>query len=448
MVYRRMSSRNQEIYSASVQPDAIVLSQGFLARLLSISTVQQKVIYTFATSMAMFGAFAIQGILLARILGRYGRGEYAAAVLFPQILLYVGLLGGIEIVARYAGQTNASLIKLRRAAFRLGMVTGCITMLAVIVFSLTCVPAAKSYLIGLCLLCSLALPFQHIHQITIAVDRGSNGFSRYNRVRLFGTLVFPAMLLVCWLMNVQSLKLICLLFVASAIMGAIPCLWRLDRSLSPAEPSQRTLLKEGRPYAVAMFAGELFERLDVALIFWWTSLATQGSYAAIVPAAHVLIVIPNALGLFTFNIGAKHGHVVSLKETNLAMVGMLVFQLVSTLAFALFIGKLILLLYGEDFRPAIPLAYALIPAVAIKGFLQAAEGYLKGRGKPLIGTYARLLGAAIMLLFVVLTFGKFDCEGLSIPLGACVAQVVCFICIVAAVYVDVVSRNRQGGLSS
>ena len=396
----------------------------------------------------MFGAFAIQGILLARILGRYGRGEYATTVLFPQILLYVGLLGGIEVVARYAGQADASLVKLRRAAFRLAIFTGCLTMLAVIVFSLTCVPAAKSHLIGLCLLCSLALPFQHIHQMTIAVDRGSDGFSRYNWVRLFGTLTLPALLLVCWLAGVRSLTFICLLFVASAIIGAIPCLWRLDRSLSPAEPSQRTLLKQGRPYAVAMFAGELFERLDVALIFWWTSLATQGSYAAIVPAAHLLIVIPNALGFFTFNIGAKYDRVVSLRETNLAMAKMLVFQLISALVFALVIGKLILLLYGEDFRPAIPLAYALIPAVAIKGFLQAAEGYLKGRGKPLIGTYSRLLGAAVMLIFVVFTFGRFDYEGLSIPLGACVAQVVCFFCIVAAIYIDVVSRNRQRGITS
>ena len=442
-----MSSRNEEIYSAAVQPSAIALSQGFLVRLFSISAPQQRLLYTFATSIAMFGAFAIQGILLARILGRYGRGEFATAVLFPQILLYVGLLGGIEVVTRYAGQINANLVKLRRAAFRLGIFTGCLTMLAVIVFSLTCVPAAKSHLIGLCLLCSLALPFQHIHQITIAVDRGSNGFTRYNWIRLFGTLVLPSMLLVCWLTNVQSLTFICLLFIASAVVGAIPCLWRLERSLSPADPSQRTLLKEGRPYAVAMFAGELFERLDVALIFWWTSLATQGSYAAIVPAAHVLIVIPNALGLFTFNIGAKHDRVVSLRETNLAMAGMLVFQFVSALAFALVIGKLILILYGEDFRPAIPLAYALIPAVAIKGFLQAAEGYLKGRGKPLIGTYARLLGAVIMLLFVMVTFGRFEYEGLSIPLGACVAQAVCFFCIVAAVYVDVLSRNRQRGLS-
>jgi enterobacterial common antigen flippase len=56
-----------------------------------------------------FGIVALQlaqGILLARLLGPESRGEYATAVLYSQMLLYVGLFGAIEVVCRYAANVT------------------------------------------------------------------------------------------------------------------------------------------------------------------------------------------------------------------------------------------------------------------------------------------------------------------------------------------------------
>jgi O-antigen/teichoic acid export membrane protein len=438
-----MSIRSEDSLAIQAPGEPSRPSMFNVMRALPISAAHRKVLYTFLTSFSVFASFAVQGIILANLLGRQGRGEYATTVFYPQILLYVGFLGAIEIVAWYAGQKNVDLLPLRRAAFRLGLFTGFLTMAVAIVLSMTLVPESKRQLIWLCLLCATALPFQSLLQVSIAVDRGSNNFSRYNSIRLFGALVLPLMLIVCWLTGQHSLPLICLLFVLSSIIGAIPCLWRMERKLSPAAPSIPRLLGKGKQYAVSMLASEIFERMDIAMFFFLTSLGTQGCYAAIVPAAHVLIIIPNALGMFTFNVGADAQRRVTVREATIGMAGTFVLQALIACAFAAVIGFLILLLYGEEFRPAIPLMYALIPAISIKGFLQGVEGYLKGRGKAHLGTYARLIAAVIMLACVYALRNTFELEGLHIPISAGIAQCFCLFWIVTAVFIDVIERNRK-----
>ena len=62
-----------------------------------------NVFTTFLTTLAVFGIYLIQGVVIARILGPVGRGEFGTAMFFPRdVFLYAGLLGGIEVVNSYA----------------------------------------------------------------------------------------------------------------------------------------------------------------------------------------------------------------------------------------------------------------------------------------------------------------------------------------------------------
>ena len=89
-----------------------------------------------ATTIAVsFGIVALQlaqGILLARLLGPQGRGEYATAVLYMQMVLYIGLFGAVEVVCRYSGDERIHRPSLRKSAFRLALITSGITTTFVI----------------------------------------------------------------------------------------------------------------------------------------------------------------------------------------------------------------------------------------------------------------------------------------------------------------------------
>ena len=414
-----------------------------------------QVVATMATTLAVFGIFMIQGILVARVLGPLGRGEFGTAMFFPRdILLYVGLLGGIEVVNRYASMKSIPADDLRRTAARLGMFSGVLTAVVGATLSVTVLllvnGGAKAYLIPYCLLVCLFLPWEHMHLIVSGVDRGLEKFSRYNFNRLFFAATFPVMILVLFISGLYRvvgeylLVVVCSLFVFSKLVGLLPTmrgipfrLWLKQPGADQRVPTVGKLLKDGKPYAISLAATELFERLDILLILALASIEESGFYFVAVPAAALLIIVPNALGVFTFNAGAENKRV-PVKMALGILASTIVFQVISTIVLAQIVPQLIVIFYGREFAPAIEFTWFLLPACAIRGFLQAADGYLKGVGKPLIGVVARFLSIFVMLAFVYFTFSKMGL--ICIPMAACVGQALSMLIITTFVIREVVQR--------
>ena len=414
---------------------------------------------TIATTLVVFGIFMVQGILIARVLGPIGRGEFGTAMFFPRdILLYIGLLGGIEIVNRYASMQTVAPNQLRRSAARLGMLSGMITAICGAVLSIVVLAlvnsGTKAYLIPYALLVCLFVPWEHMHLTVSGVDRGLQDYSRYNFNRLFFASTFPILVFALFLTGAHKLVgdylllTVCGLFVASKIVGMIPTFrgiplrqWLTKPATTDEQvPSAARLLRDGRPYAVSLAATELFERLDILLILALASIKESGFYFVAVPAAALLTIAPNALGIFTFNAGAENRRI-SIGTAAGMLVGTAVFQIIATLALALIVPELIVLFYGAEFAPAIEYTWYLLPACAIKGFLQAADGYLKGVGKPMIGVVARFMSIFVMLAFVYFAFNQYSL--VSIPMAACLGQALSMLIITYYVIREVWIRNRS-----
>ena len=408
---------------------------------------------TFLTTLSVFAIYFGQGILVARLLGPVGRGEFGTAVFFPRdVLLYVGLLGGIEIVTRRAADANLDANRLKYSAATLGLFSGVLTAFVSVVISVVALlfidHGAKSYLIPYCLLISFFVPWEHIHLVVSGVDRGREQYRRYNINRLAFAASFPLIVGLCWVSGLLdsgsegSLGWVCVLFVCSRVLGLLPTLtglnfgvWLSDlvgafsgkqsrQNALGDQPTARILLKDGWPYALSMFASELFERMDVILILVLASVEESGFYFVAIPAAALLTIAPNSLSVFTFNAGAEN-RLVSLKNAIGLMASTALFQLISMVILGYLIPLLIIFFYGEPFQPAIQFVLYLLPAFAIKGILQAFDGYLKGRNLPMIGVYARLMSILAMLVFVILFFGKYQL--LSIPMAAFVGQLLSLI---------------------
>jgi O-antigen/teichoic acid export membrane protein len=391
-------------------------------------------------------AFAIvalqmgQGILLARLLGPEGRGQYATAVLYSQLLLFVGLFGGLELICRYAAEAVVDKTRLRRAALWLGITTGVATSLIAIVLSLVAMPQGKRFLIPMAVLCSISIVGQHVMLIMTGVDRGSGEFGKYNLRRVIAAASFPTLLLLAACLIDVGVITACLLFVAASLVSMFACVVGLPNAFFGAsDPPVPRLLKESRPYAFSMFATDLFERLDLVLVLWLVPLTEQGFYAAMVPVAYPLTVIPNTLGLFLFNAGASRDRQLTTSDVHRILGSSLAVQTVSTIVFMLLIGPLVVLLYGSAFAPAIVFALWLGPVAAVKGVLQGLDSYLKGRGRPLAPVRARLVGVVVMAVVTGLLFGRYG--AVAIAMAALASQVVCLIWLSAIVYADVATGD-------
>jgi O-antigen/teichoic acid export membrane protein len=410
------------------------------AGLLSTGRQRWQFAYTVGVAFAIVVLQMAQGILLARLLGAVGRGEYAASVLYVQMTLYIGLLGGLEVICRRAADKTGDRMRLRRAALWLGITTGTITTLVCVVLCITALPADKRYLMPMALVCSLSIIGQHVMLIMTAVDRGSGQFGAYNVRRVIAAAAFPALLLVAASILKITLPVTCLLFVAASLVSMGACLVGVESPFrSESEPKVPMLLKESRPYAISMIATDLFERLDLLLMLWLVPLLQQGFYAAMVPVAYPLTVIPNTLGLFLFNAGANRQRNLSTRDIHRILGLSLTIQTASTIVFWLTIGPVVRFLYGEEFAPAVAFAMWLAPISAIKGILQGLDSYLKGRGRPLAPIRCRIVAAVIMLIVTWLLIDQYG--AFAIAIAALVGQVFCLIWLSAIVYLDVHEKS-------
>ena len=72
-------------------------------------TKNWDVIATVSTTFVVFVIFAVQGVLMARLLGPEKRAEYGTAILYTQTFTYIGLLGSLLAIAGHAARNGAGL---------------------------------------------------------------------------------------------------------------------------------------------------------------------------------------------------------------------------------------------------------------------------------------------------------------------------------------------------
>jgi enterobacterial common antigen flippase len=387
---------------------------------------RQSFLWTVAIAFVTVGLQMAQGILLARLLHREGRGEYATAVFWSHFLMFVGLFGGLEVICRYANNTKVDPIQLRRSAIWLGIVTGLATMVFAMLGSVFLIPNDKQYMAGIACLCCVSILAQNIILIMTGVDRGSGDFRLYNLRRIFAAAALPVLIVLCMPFIHMTSGIVILLYVIGSFLTLLVYLRGIPQPfVGPTAIPTRRLLKESRPYAFSMLAADLFDRLDLMLVLWLAPIALQGDYAAMVPVVYPLIVIPSTLGMFLFNAGAKVGSAPNEQAFLKTLLALVAIQSLTVVGFWVVAQPFILLLYGDAFKSAIPLAMWLAPASAIKGIVQGLEGFLKGRGQPQASILCRIVAAVTMFTITLSLFNQFNV--LAVAIAALISQIVCLV---------------------
>lgn len=394
-------------------------------------------IRTVAVSFLVFALTAVQGILLARLLGPKARGEYSAVMLYSQTLLFIGMLGAPLTIARRAARRDCALPLLRNAAMRYGLCTGIATACVVVLLSFFALPVEKRYLAPWCGLATLIMPIEHMRLAVMSVEHGRASFRRYNYFRLSAQAALPGLLAILMLSGGASLGLVVVMTILAPLIGLALQLVATPgaRPWKPVDPRPSVLAREGLPYAAEGLVGQLYGRLDMLLVLWLVSdLSVQGQYAAAVPAAGLIIVAGSALDLFAFNAGARATAPMGRKKLMILGGAVALLQLVSAGVLYLLLEPVILFVYGEKFREAVPFALALLPAFALGGCGMVAEGYLRGRGRPGASMRANAVAVVVMLIGVSVWFPSYHV--MSIPWASGLGRLVGLACLLVAVALD------------
>ena len=158
---------------------------------------------TFGTNVAIQVCTIVQAIFLARLLEPTGRGQFAAAILWPSIFAAVGGMGVGVALARRAACT-ADLARLTRTAIVLTLATSTIATIccaAVLPWLMAEVDgvsrSAAWYFLPY-------IVFNHVALGLIAIDQGAGRFRQFNLTRLIINPAYLLLIVGLWLSGTRE----------------------------------------------------------------------------------------------------------------------------------------------------------------------------------------------------------------------------------------------------
>lgn len=346
---------------------------------------------------------ALSGVVLARTLGPTGRGELAVVMLWPILLLTIGLLGVTDSITYHAARMLAPLKALVGTSLAMGLAQG----VAIVAVGLVAVPLIlakySSDVVRDCVLFLGVIPIQLIWLYMISVLNGVNRFTAFNVLR-----VAPIALAAVELIG---------LAIAGELTITTAVVAYLVAHLIAVVASVAFVIR--RVEGVARPEGWIARRV---LAFGWRSQLSTISNLPNVrldQLAISLMLVPHALGLYvvawnvtlvTSLIGYSVVYAAlpaiaakpSRDEQRLAarryVSGTLVISIAVAIPLLVFAPTILRLAFGGEFAGAAEVTRILLVASVVLGTSRVLGAVLKGANRPLDATIAE--GAAIAVTVV------------------------------------------------
>lgn len=372
--------------------------------------LRSLILRTFVTSSGITVLGLANSILLSRWLGPVGRGEIAAAMLWPMLLVYLSSIGLIVSTVYFTSLPNSRPQVIFRNATALGLILSAITLPLGYVLLPWLLKSQTPSVVGASRFFLLVIPISLITQFGIGVLQGRMQMSEFNWLRLvipLGYLIGTVALMAAGRLNLISILLLHLFLNVAVLLSTLAVLAksriyigvRTDRRLA------KEMLKYGSKVHVGNISGLANLNLDQVLMAAWFPPAYLGLYVVAVSSAGLSQIFSQAVQTV-----ATPG--ITRRESKSERIAVLqgVFRqywLISLLvASAIGVGLpvAIPIVFGAGFRDSIWPAEVLLLGSCVVGAKQVLAGGAQALGNPWLGSKAQLytLGITVLLLYLLL----------------------------------------------
>jgi O-antigen/teichoic acid export membrane protein len=370
--------------------------------------MRQLIVRTLVTNLGTSVLGLINAILLSRWLGPSGRGEIAAALLWPGLLIYLGSMGLILATMYFSSLPGANASVVLGNSLWLGVLLSCFAIAIGLVAMpwllhsqlLAVVSASRWYL--------LVIPLSLFSQFGISVLQARLRLKALNWLNavipagyLLGTIVLMGLGKLVLINIVQLhlclnlLVLICT-FITLARTGIYPN-FKIDPLLA------KSILAYGAKVHVGQVSGFANLNLDQALIAAWLPPAALGLYVVAVTSA----------GMFQiFSAAVQTVAMPSIARQDTAEARRRVFERVFSrywllsillfLALAAVLPLAIPLIYGDAFRLSLIPAEILLLGALFMGARTLLTSGVAALGDPWLVSKASLIALPVTLVLLYL----------------------------------------------
>jgi O-antigen/teichoic acid export membrane protein len=354
---------------------------------------------TFSTSIFVQACTVVQGIIIARLLGPVGRGEYAAIMLWPNIISSIGIFGTNIALARIVAQTD-QYDRVIRTGILLAFTTAFISSTICYLSLPYLLPEDSKHLLNLSRLFILFIPIEHFVLNFIAIDQGMGNFKRFNYTKVLFSPIYISFLLGMWISGNHKVEFAAIgMLIAYLIVVLVRFMLVLKdiNILGRLYPPFKTIY-ESALFGVVGAIQPLYLYADKVILLWILGTENLGLYTAALSASAVISSITFSTGFVSFTMTAQEKQGQGFEKVAK------VFSISALLWFFLGFGLLLVmstllpLVYGKEFEPAVDAARLLILGSAFSGLANLLDQTLRGQGQAFVGIEGRILGLAVMVL--------------------------------------------------
>jgi O-antigen/teichoic acid export membrane protein len=373
---------------------------------------------SFASSTVIQLLNVLTGVLLARTLGPFGRGELAALLLWPTILAAVGSLGVMDAATYYCARSPSGTGTIVGSALALGMCQS----IFLIASGVLVLPLVLSHYDQHVLHAAyLFLSFIPINILTLSLAGVINGLHRFAWFQSLRLLVVGAT--ACGLVFLASIHALTIEKAAAVYLAAnlltlatAAVLYRVaDRSrIRFSCKVARELLSFGVRSHLGNVSSLLNERLDQLVISAFLAPAKLGLYVIAVTLTSVTTLVGSSVSFVSLPTLARLRGLEERATAARRFVGLTILTSTAiTLPLIAFTPFVIEIAFGTAFRDAALVSRILLVAAIILSTNRVLSSSLTGLGRPLdagiaesvalIATFAGL--AALLPAFGLLGAG-------------------------------------------
>ena len=365
---------------------------------------------TLFTNLVIAAFGLANSVLLSRWLGPVGRGEVAAAMLWPGLLVYLSSLGLIQSCMYFSALPDAKPQKVWGNASLMGLVQSTLTVCAGFVLMPWLLKSQTVEVINASRMFLLMVPLSLLTQYGGSVLQGRLQIALFNFMRaiipvgyLTGTLAFflTERLTVINIIYLHIfLNILCLIAILISLV-------KIGLNLKPETdmPLAKSMLRYGLKVNLGNVTGLANSSLDQVLMAAFLAPVNLGLYVVAVSSAMILQMLPHSVQMvLSPTIAQKESaeeRVNILKRVfrNYWMISLLAcFGMVPIIYFG------VPVIFGAGFRDAILPAEILLLGIFFLGAKDVLSNGAQSLGDPMLGSKAQLTGlfVTVALLCILL----------------------------------------------
>jgi O-antigen/teichoic acid export membrane protein len=356
----------------------------------------------------------VNSILLSHWLGPVGRGEIAAAMLWPMLLVYLVSMGIIPSVSYFAAARADKTQPIFANAMALSVIQSAVALVVGYLALPYLLRSQTANVISIARMYLLVIPITLTAQYAASILQGRMRLSAFNRLRTIIPLGYLAGTIGLEIMGRLTLRNIVILHLglaAATWIGGMAVLVKLG--LRPAAQLDGALAKEMLKYGAKVHAGDVSglanQSLDQVLMAAWLPPAYLGLYVVAVSSAAISSIFSGTVKMVaTPSITQRQ----TKSERAAVLQGVFrrywLLSLFIVVGFAAILPLSIPIVFGVRFTAAIWPAEVLLIGMFLAGAREVLAGGAQALGDPWLGSRAQIGGlfvTASLLYFLLPTMG-------------------------------------------